>query len=621
MAYSKESTQYKIFSEADDLKTAYETGVLEKMSGLARSQYQVIRMCEYYSDSKYLGSYLGNKKEIAGGSIDVPFNNIVNFRVTLAKTATDIDIKDHVLSSDDPKHQVQSMILNREGYEWMKSSGYAKSLNDMGLTRPKYGGYLVKKDETNDDMKISVVRWTNVCTDQNDILSAPIIEEHHMSPMKLNRKKSVWNNVNEVLKAFKAIKVKERPNSITVHEITGEFPISIFNDAEGLPNDKEDDFTFTLQHYFVANVNGKKFLMFCEELSGEMDDYYEYLTWEDNGYALGRGVIEDSEEAQVWTNDAVIEEHMAMQLAGRVGIKTTSKKVQGNVLAHDHGKIYELENGTDMNAFNLAPSALGQYQNIINRWKAQADNVTSAYDAVTGEQPPSGTPLGTTQLLNAVASKPFDYKREEWGIHLTKIWEKWVIPYLIKKVNKEHILVSDYTDTELELIDESFAQYNALIEIVDEVLKGGVVSRETQVSMEEAFKKHIKKQGKKRFIEVPEGYFDGVIAKMTVNITGEQKNKAAILQSLSELLKTVQMSYNPNTGEFGILKDPSLSKIFAEIVEIAGSGISPVSLGLRSSASPAAQVSQTPTAPVTPSPSIQSPLMNNAVAGASAGAQ
>lgn len=604
------NTNYKIFTELDEIETNYKhKGGLEKITGLKRSQYDVIKMCEYYSDSRYLGSYYNNEKFVGsnGGKIAVPFYNIVNYRVTLAKTATDLDIKDIQIISDNPKHQVESMLLNREAYEWMKKDEFSKTLNQMGHTRPKYGGYLIKRTETKGKLNIDVVRWTNVWTDQNDILGGPIVELHPMSPVAIKKKGDVWENVDEVLKAHRAVKITDRASSIDVYEVTGELPISILKDSQGEEATDDDKYNYSLQRYFVANLNGKKYLLHSEELSGEMTDYYEYLSWEENGYGLGRGIIEDCEEAQVWTNDAVINESIAMTLAGRVGIKTNSKKLGQNVLEHDHGKIYELEENKDINSFSLAPAALGQYQNQIEKWRSQGDNVSQSYNAITGEQPPSGTPYSQTALLNQVATKPFDYKREEWGIHLTKIFDKWVIPYLIKKIRKEHILVSEFSDTELEMIDESFAAENTNKDIIKEVLAGNIVSPLQQEGLMEGYKKHIKKNGKKRFIEVPEDYFKDIECKVTVLVTGEQKNKAVIMQSLSELMKTVTASFNPATGEFGVLKDPTLSKIFNELLEMMGAGISPVSIG--KGMSPTQQVPQAPASPVAPQAPVASPAL------------
>lgn len=606
----KDTTNYKIFAELKEIKSNYEGTSLQKIDGLYRSQYQVIKMCEYYSDSRYLGTHYGNIM-YKGSEAPVPFYNIVNYRVALAKTATDLDIKDIQIVSDHPKYQVHSMLLNREAYEWMKEAEFSKVLNQMGQTRPKYGGYLVKKSMIKGKLEIECVRWNNVYTDQNDILGGAIVECHHMSPVEIKKKDGIWEDVVDVLKAWKKIKAADRPTAIDIYEITGEFPISIFNNANDEDSTDEEEYTYSLQHYYVADVDGQQFKLYSEELPGEMTDYYEYLTWEENGFGLGRGVIEDSEEAQVWTNDAVINEAIAMTLAGRVGLKTNSKTLGNNVLEHDHGKIYELKANEDINSFSLAPSALGQYQNQIEKWNKQATDVTSSYDAATGEQPPSNTPYSTTALLNQVATKPFDYKREEWGIHLTRIFDKWVLPYLIKKIKKEHVLVSDFSDDELELIDESFATYNSNQDIIKEVLKGNIVSPEQQQGMIDGYKKHIKKLGKKRFIEVPDDYFTDIECKVTVITTGEQKNKAVILQSLSEIMKTVISSFNPTTGEFGVLKDPTLSKIFNQIVELSGAGISPISLGKGAMPTKAGANPTKSAAPITPAAPASPVLATN----------
>lgn len=615
---------YKIFTELNEIKTNYEGGHSERIAGLYRSPYKVIRMCEFYAASRYLGDgtaivmrngvYEYNKD---GMGRDKPFYNIVNFRVALAKVATDLDIKDIQITSDNPKFNVQSMLLNREAYEWMKTD-FSSTLNKMGATRPKYGGYLIKKTETGGKLNIEVVDWTKVYTDISDIMAGPIVECHNMSPVALQKKAGVWENIDEVLRAHKGLRSKDKSNKIEVYEVLGEFSKAVFNDMNEEKGVDDDEFTFSLQKYFIAEVNGKKFVLYSEEPKGQISDYYEYLSWEDQSLDLGRGVIEDSEEAQVWTNDSVINEKNAMDLAGRVGIKTTSKKVGANILEHDHGKIYELETGADMNSFNLAPSSLGQYQNQIEKWKVQADDVTNSYNSQTGEQPPAGTPYAQTALLNQVSSKPFDYKREEWGIHLTKVFNNWVIPYLIKKLKKPHTLVStDFTDTELEMIDESIATMHVNQKVTDWAMQDNpdtMMTSEVQTQMMTDTKAGLRNGGKKRYIDIPEHYFDDIETKVTVITTGEQKNKAVILQSLSTILQTVQASFNPNTGTFGILEDPTLSKIFSEIVELSGSGISPVSLGLGATmpaqgvTSPV-QASSSPVAPQTSAPLTSSPTM------------
>lgn len=293
------------------------------------------------------------------------------------------------------------------------------------------------------------------------------------------------------------------------------------------------------------------------------------------GRGLGRGVIEDAEEAQVWTNDAVKNEKNAMDLAGKVVLKTTSKKIGNNILEIDNGKIFELEDGKELEVLNLTPSALGEFGNQIEKWKEQADGATSSYDSITGEQPPSGTPYSQTALLNQVASKPFDYRREEAGIFLSELFEDWIIPYLVKRLKKNHILATDFDEDELAMIDKDFQMSRANEKIKEMIMNDHYPTQEEYQAIMESEKI----LGVKRYLEMPDNYFDDIEAKVTIDPTGEMRNKQAILTSLSTIMGDVVKSFNPQTGTFGVFDDPRLAKIFNTIVELSGAGISPASFG------------------------------------------
>lgn len=597
--------EQKICTEIKKLESDYETGYISILEGLPFSQWEKIKMCEFYANSKYTGE-LGNKDELGR---DTPFYNIVNFRVTIAKVATDLDIKDIDITSDNPKHSVKAMLLKHEAYEWMKLNNFSLFLNRMGYTRAKYGGVLVKKFEDKGKLELQVVQWKNVITDQVEILNNPIVERHYMTYAELLKKKDSWEHVEEILEKHKDLRearkygIKQVPNRICVYEVTGEFPLEFLNDAREKESPDDDAYKYTLQRYFIADVYGKNFILYSDELD---ESPYEYLPWEEmEGRALGRGVIEDSEEAQVWTNDSVKNEKAAMDLGGRVIAVTNSKKIGNNILEVDNGRIFEIEDGKEFNVLNLVPAAIGQFQNQINKWKEQVDGATSAYDANTGETPPSGTPYSQTALLNQIASKPFDYRREEAGIFITKLFYKWIIPYLIKNIKKKHILVSDFDEDELAMIDKDFQTWRANTRMVKEVSKRKYPSQEEY----QAYIDIEKLLGTKRYLECPDNYFDDIKAKITINTTGELKNKQAILTSLSTILHDIVGSYNPQTGTFGVLDDPRLAKIFSTIVELSGAGISPASLiGKSTQAPPMGQIGQISQMPQMPQQQAQ-PIM------------
>ncbi len=302
----------------------------------------------------------------------------------------------------------------------------------------------------------------------------------------------------------------------------------------------------------------------------QKENPYKYLSWEKVGLGLGRGVVEDGFESQVWQNDAMISMKNAMELSGKVIVSTDSQKVSGNVLTGvDNGHIFQIEPNRSITSLNLSASSLPEFQNIITLWDNQYNKVASTFDANTGEAPTAGTPYSQTALLNQVANSPFEYRREEWGIFLNEILNDWIYPYLKKKIIKDHILVSDFDAEELETIDESIVNFESNKLIISHILNDGNVTQEDQAFLKQDLFNRLKKQGKKREIPVPEGFLD-VEGKITANITGELKNKGAILSSLAQIGKDISASYNPNTGQYAALQDPVLSKIYAQIIEISG---------------------------------------------------
>lgn len=552
----------KIHSYLDSALDYYKGGKIEITDGLEFSQADTIKTIEYYSNSRYL---TGDKDNLLR---EKPFYNISNFRVRVAKTASDIDIKDIKVEADKPKFFAQSMLLNSELFKWMKESNFSQTLNEMGEVRPRYGGILVKKREEKIDgekkLKIDVVEWKNAYTDLVNILGL-VIECHYIDPSEFSKKADVWDNVEDVLKAFtKKTKGKYTGEKIEVYEIHGEFPESMYEDGG-------DDSVYHKMVFYVACVGKQRFTLF-KDYEDELP--YMYLPWEKvSGRGLGRGVVEEGFEAQVWTNDAIMAIKDAMDLAGKVVLYTDSQKLGGkNVLADvDNGHVFELEQGKTLTSINLIPSALPEFQNLINLWKDQYDRTASTFDANTGEEAPSGTPYSQTALLNQVANTPFAYQREVWGIFLNEMINKWIFPFLIKKMKDGHTLVTDFTDEELKIIDESFALSEANDEYKKKILRGDLVYMQDYLDAIEAYKGIQQSLGRKRYIEIPDSFFDDVECKVTINITGEQKNKAAVLQSLNTILITV--AQNPH-----ILQDPVLYKIFGSIIEMAGVPLSPIQL-------------------------------------------
>jgi hypothetical protein len=105
------------------------------------------------------------------------------------------------------------------------------------------------------------------------------------------------------------------------------------------------------------------------------------------------------------------------------------------------------------------------------------------------------------------------------------------------------------------------------------ILNGTPVYAEDYAKLVQETKDLLMKSKDKRFLDIPKGQYKNWKPKVTILTTGEQKNKAVILESLNNVLMTAAKAPQ-------VLTDPTLSKVFAKILEISGSGISPMSLGM-----------------------------------------
>jgi len=546
-----------IIKELQNRINNWEKSTIQVTDGLEFNQYQTLRRIEFYTSSRYL---TGLNNRDSRGRLK-PFYNITNYRVNIATRATDIDTKDIQIIADSPKFFPISFILQKEVYNWMKDTNFAKTINEMGFTRAKYGGLLIKKCMEDDELNIEVVDWRNVITDPvyPDEL---VIEKHYMNAGELSEMIDVWDNVEEAMDIAR----KSTDQKACVYEITGEFP-------ESYSPDGGDENVYKYQKFYILkNGKTKHKILYHEFLE---DENYMYIPWENvPGRGLGRGIVEDGFEAQMWTNDSVVREKEAMELGSKVIFKTTDSEVQNNVLTEmENGVVIKLSPGTDFNIANTITNALPEFSRNVEAWNSQYERVSSTFGAITGETMPSNTPYRTTAILNQEATSMFDYRREEMGIFLTEVFNEWVLPYLIKKLNKGHILRAEFSTEELKAIDDSYSNYVANEKVMKLILSGKPIYAEEYAQVVAGIKDSLKTTKQHRFLDVPKGAYQGFKGKVTVMTTGEQKNKAVVLESLNNILLTVAKAPQ-------VLTDPKMSQIFGEILELSGSGLSPTSLGL-----------------------------------------
>jgi hypothetical protein len=599
---------YPIFNEIEQIKIEYDKAI-PIMDGLNFSQKERIRMIEFYTNSKYLN---GQKDELGR---DKAFKQISNAVVDTENAAKDIDTKDITITSDDPNHYTESMLMSKDIYQWMKTANFAKTLNKMIDTDSRYGSLLVKKvmveRDGKEDIDIQIPEWKNVITDQVDIINSPIIEVHYMTASQMMRKEG-WHK-EKVQEAVRLLGKEKSTKRIPIFEVRGDFPKYYIDMMDGGTEDSADltSTDFSYQLYYIAGAadsfeKGVTSISFTDKLiplywEDDTERVYKYKARKErSGRAFGVGVVEEGEEAQVWTNDAVLKQARAMEYTTKVIGQSASKKLKGrNMLTEtDDGQILEHEDGKPITALNLLPSGgLQQYIELQNQWYEQFEKTTAAYSAQRGDTPPSGTPFRLQATVLQQSSSVFQKLQEDMGIFINEIFTDWILPFKAKQLNQEHILAHEFSPNELRDIDKNFATHAANQKAVELILDGKIVDADQYQMFMDGADTFIKGTKEKRFIKIPKDYYKNMTAKISINITGEQKNKAAILESLTSILTTY--ASNPT-----IASDPVANEIFMRLVELSGAGISPVTLSsaMQQSAKNAQAMAQQPQEGAQPSP-------------------
>jgi hypothetical protein len=571
---------YKIGTTLEQIKRNYDTNI-QIVPGLFFRQKDIIKNIEFYGNSRYLNGQtdeLGREK---------PFYNILNGICEVENAAKDIDTKDITATSDDGDHYVQSFLLTKDVYQWMKETNFAKTLNDMRDNHTRYGSLLVKKCyDADGSLKLELPEWKNVITDQVDIINNPIVEIHYMTATEI-MDKSEWKNIQQAIENNKEDGKNKFNSRIPVYEVRGRFPLAFYKEIDGSTPSKKDEMTFSFQLYYLAGlasdevdsqVSALNNSQFSDHLTplyweNDIEQEYKYLARKrKSGRSFGTGVFEEGESAQVWTNDVVLKQQRAMEYTTKVVAQTASKKLKGrNMLTEvDDGQILEHEDGKPIEPITLLPSGgLSQYQNLIYQWFAQFEQATSAYAMQRGEVTTKNFRLQSLALQQSGAV--FQDLQEDLGIFITEIFNDWIMPYLAKQFNKQHILAHDFSMEELKEIDHNFSVNTANQQAAEKLLSGELVTAEDYEAFLKSADDSIKKTQGKRFLDIPKNYYKDLQTKVTINVTGEAKNKAQALESLTNIM----MIYVKNPAA---VQDPVLMQLFMKIVELSGAGISPVTL-------------------------------------------
>ena len=541
---------------------------------------ETINRIDAYSNSRHISGDTDSLGRVK------PFFNIVSAATNIWYRATDLDRKDIKFVPDSQKAVPLALVANVILQNWMNSNRFGQFLNSWGRTLAKYGSAVVKFVEKDGELIPSVIPWNRIICDTVDFEALPRIEKFYKTPEQLKKLPYDQKQVEGLLSAQTTRKTiggdsKDKQDKfIELYEIHGEL------DSRYLETDPD----WTLPAKYVQQMHVVSFALTDDQyldytlFSGKeaKDPYMITHLIEEDGRTLAIGAVEYLFDAQWMQNHTVKNMKDTLDIISKLIMQTADPRYVGrNILTGiETGDIFV--HAPDMPLTRVANDKpdISALQSFGMMWQNMSRELSSTPDALRGNTLPSGTPYSLGQYLGSQASSLFEIMTENKGLALEDMIKVFIIPNIKKKLKNKDEIVGILDDAGISEIDamyipkEAVERYNAQSDF--QVLSGQPVQPFNPMMAEQQVKQEMGAQGNKRFFtpdKMGKKTWDAVFSdfqweNVRVQITGEQKDKQAALQTLTTVLQT--LATNP-----AILSDENARLAFNAILRETGE-LSPI---------------------------------------------
>jgi hypothetical protein len=538
------SLEYKdLYARLDEDEKNYRTSTIKLWDSIDFSQYETLKQAGYFILSRYMS---GQTDEL--GRLK-PFRQLSNGVVEIEFRAKNID-RAHISYKATDGDYGFALAVRKELQEWMEVSDFGTYIDDYQRKKAQFGTTITKVNEYDDSLTFTVCDWQNLIVNPRDIKNGDIAEDREMTLRELEDMRGKWDDVDKAIDAAKCEKYDKNGKAVTVRDGQGYFRASYFTGDE-----KDTD--IKLYYFICAVINEKKYLMHYHELKKPV-----YVVSRPRkkieGRSLGMGIIEELFNPQIFTNESVIAEKFAMDIAGKVITATNKKTPIPSALQLLDGEIIEIDKQAGE---YFEPIALGagvnfpEFQKQIDNWFNITQFDQSITDALRGES--SSAPFAAQALQSAQSSSIFNKRRDNDSFDLIDIINDYVFPHIANKIAKEHKLSVSFSQTEAQWLAEAIGEKkkaDALLSSpLDDLIEMGVPQDEPVEVKSDAL------------LHIPKGYItvEKINAKGRLYITNEQSDD-------QQLINTLLMKFNNLAPE-----DPGREDIVNQIMELAG--VSPAS--------------------------------------------
>jgi len=362
----------------------------------------------------------------------------------------DIDTKNFKIKSDRKVDELPLIIGNLRLKEWLKNNGQAEEINSSVEEWVGWGNLVFKKIKKGYE-RVDLSNFYVINQTAKTLNESPVIERHQFSESDLRAKKGVWENIKEVLTGCKAdyyAPTAETQGKETttpyydIYERNGEVCLADLKKYKGKEPTETDRETHVLAKVIAAGTKGIgastkiEYILFADEITEMPYEEAHYGAYK--GRWWREGIYELTFDPQVRLNQIGNQIARGLEYASTLVLTDEDKQVIQNITT-------DLKSGDFIKSRNLHQVDLRMhaFDQLLADWNKTVqlmENISNSTEVVMGEALPSGTPLGAYNALNTNANKLFGFLQEKLAIPFSKLFEKWLIPEMVKDLTAQDVV-------------------------------------------------------------------------------------------------------------------------------------------------------------------------------------
>lgn len=475
------------------------------------------------------------------------FLNIVRFYRNVANKNTDIDIKNFVFTPTD--YSTENIwavwFFKRQFSNWVKISGFGKTINDLISDFNTYGTCVLKR--VKDDVLRIPLRSIK-CDQTAETLidgvegGTPLVIEHSMSYVQMRKFKD-WELPEEFEGKRKVYEVYAFVPKYAVKEINKE--------EFDVEDDTQEEKVLTVS---IVMPSGKKEedkrskysdkVLFIEQI--DVLPFEECHSEKVDGRWLGVGEVEKQLENQIARNLSANMRRRSMLWASKNVFQTQGDAVNKNLIhTVEDGQVLQVGLNGAISRVDTSTRGLGDYQQDEQVWEDNSQKQSFAFESATGESFSSGTPFRLGAMLSNSVMGYFDLKKETIGLFLQRAFFGQIIP-IFKNRAKDDIAVISQTEEGYGMLKEMFIDMQVNDHYNGIALSPAYFDAKVIPTREEVRKEIEAKIIKSPYLftEIPKEVYKNSKFIVDLDITGEGRENAD-KETLTTLYQTMSQKGDP----------------------------------------------------------------------------